>query len=218
MALSIAAKLKIKEDTKICTLHAPDDFKRKLEPLPAGISILSNAKNCNQIHWFVKNKAEVEKDLNKVLLWLKDDMICWIYYPKGSSKIQTDLTRDKGWDALLSHNELQWLSLISFDETWSAFAMRLKTKANEKKESKQTQRTIFNYINPATKEIRLPDDLAATLKKHKAENDYFNSLAFSHKKEYIEWIVSAKKEETRFQRITKTIEMLSNKRKNPSDK
>jgi hypothetical protein len=31
--------------------------------------------------------------------------------------MQTDLTRDKGWDALMRHKELQWISLISFDAT-----------------------------------------------------------------------------------------------------
>jgi hypothetical protein len=124
MSISLAQKLKIKDGVRICTVDAPGDFRQKLGPLPPGVSVSSNEKECAQIHWFVKNKADVEKDLDKILLMLKEDAICWIYNPKGSSKIQTDLTRDKGWDALLAHNELQWLSLVSFDETWSAFAMR----------------------------------------------------------------------------------------------
>lgn len=33
--------------------------------------------------------------------------------------------------------------------------------------------------------------MAAALKKNKKLDDYFHSLAFSHKKEYIEWIVTA---------------------------
>lgn len=68
---------------------------------------------------------------------LKDDVVCWIYYPKGTSKIQTDLTRDKGWEALLKHNHLQWISLISFNDTWSAFGMRLKTEADKRKNATQ---------------------------------------------------------------------------------
>jgi len=159
MAASLAQKLKIKDGAKISTINAPGDFKQNLGPLPDDASFSSNTENPTQIHWFVKNKAEMEKDLNRVLSMLKEDVICWIYYPKGSSKIQTDLTRDKGWDALLAHKELQWLSLISFDDMWSAFAMRLKTKTDEQKEAKPIQRAIFDYINPETKEIRLPDDL-----------------------------------------------------------
>jgi hypothetical protein len=218
MALSLAQKLKIKEGAQICMVNAPDDFKQKLGPLPAGASVLTNTKNCNQIHWFVRNKAEMERDLHKILPMLKEDTVCYIYYPKGSSKIQTDLSRDKGWDALLAHKELQWLSLISFDETWSAFAMRLKIKADEKPESQTSRRAIFDYINPETKEICLPDDLSTALQKHKKEKGYFDSLAFSHRKEYVEWIVSAKREETRTQRIQITIDMLSKKWKNPSNR
>lgn len=41
--------------------------------------------------------------------------------------------------------------------------------------------------------------------------DYFESLAYSHRKEYIRWIEEAKKTETRTNRITKSIEKLSAK-------
>ena len=64
---------------------------------------------------------------------LKPDSMLWISFPKGSSKIQTDLTRDKGWDAL-QQADLKWLSLISVDETWSGFALR-PYKPGEKRQS-----------------------------------------------------------------------------------
>ena len=47
----------------------------------------------------------------------------WISYPKGSSKMQTDLTRDKGWEPL-EGSDLMLLSLVSVDERWSAFGLR----------------------------------------------------------------------------------------------
>jgi uncharacterized protein YdeI (YjbR/CyaY-like superfamily) len=40
---------------------------------------------------------------------------------------------------------------------------------------------------------------------------YFDSLAFSHRKEYVQWIESAKKEETRTKRIEQAIEKLKDK-------
>ena len=88
----------------------------------------------------------MEKELKKVLNLLKEEVICWIYYPKGSSAIQTDLTRDKGWESLLKHENLQWLSLISFDEVWSAFGMRLKKVKDEKKDAKLKERIVFQYL------------------------------------------------------------------------
>jgi len=47
---------------------------------------------------------------------------------------------------------------------------------------------------------------------------YFNSLAYSHKKEYVLWILIAKQDKTRQARLEKTVNMLSLGKKNPSDK
>ena len=215
MATSTAQKLRIKDDFTILTFNAPGNFKASMGALPKGVQISSSAKNYNQVHWFVMKKSQMEKELSKVLKLVKGDVICWIYYPKGSSGIQTDLTRDKGWDALLSHNELQWISLISFDDTWSTFGFRLKTDADKKKEAAPKEREIFKWVNPQTKEVRLPDDLSTSLNKNKKQQDFFDTLSFSNKKEFIEWIVTAKREETRNERIKGTIERLSKGWKNP---
>ncbi len=215
MANPLSQKLKIKEKDSLLTINAPATFKSKLEGLPSGVTISSNTKNYQQIHWFVKNREQMEKELQKVLKLLKEDVPCWIYYPKGTSGIQTDLTRDKGWDELLKHDELQWISLISFDDTWSTFAFRLKTEKDQKKESKPKERPIFDYIDAGKKIVRLPDDFQKELKKNKKANQFLESLSFSNKKEYVEWIVTAKREETRKDRVTGSIERLEKGWKNP---
>lgn len=87
-----------------------------------------------------------------------------------------------------------------------------------KKETKTgTNREILNWINPTTKEVRIPDDLSTALKRNKKLSDIFYSLAYSHKKEYVEWIVTAKKEETRLNRIKGTMERLEKGWKNPAN-
>ena len=215
MAQSMAQKLRIKEGMTLLTVNAPAGFAGEIGRMSPGIKVSAKAKEYSQIHWFIKNRAEMEENLDKVLGLLKDDVICWIYYPKGASKIQTDLTRDKGWETLLAHTNLQWLSLISFDDTWSAFGMRLPNEADKKKEAKPVEREIFKWIDPATKTVTLPEDLAKALKTSKDANTYFNTLSFSNKKEYIEWIVTAKREETRNERLTGTIERLEKGWKNP---
>jgi bacteriocin resistance YdeI/OmpD-like protein len=215
MATSTAQKLRIKDGFIILTINAPSNFKVNMGPLPNGAQISSSSKNYNQVHWFVNNKSQMEKELSKVLKLVKGDVVCWIYYPKGRSGIQTDLTRDKGWDTLLKHKELQWISLISFDETWSTFGFRMKTDADKKKDATPKEREIFKWANPKTKEVRLPDDLSSNLQKNKKQREFFDTLSFTNKKEYIEWIVTAKREETRNERIKGTIERLGKGWKNP---
>jgi hypothetical protein len=215
MATSTAQKLKIKENFTLHTINAPADFKRNIGELPRGVKISAESKTYNQVHWFVINKAQMDKELTRVLKLIKDEVTLWIYYPKGTSKLQTDLTRDKGWDNLLKHDELGWISLISFDDTWSTFGSRLKTKIDKKREETPRERPIFDYVDPKTKSVRLPDDLAIALKKNKNQEDFFNALSFTNKKEYIEWIITAKREETRIERVKGTIERLARQWKNP---
>jgi hypothetical protein len=217
MPTTTAQKLRIKEGTAVLSINAPSDYKKSLDPLPSGVKISDTAKAFDQVHWFVKDKARMEKELKKVLSLVKDTILCWIFYPKGSSKIQTDLNRDSGWDKLME-NDLQFLSLISFDATWSAFGVRQKTEADKKKETKPKERPIFDYVDPKTKTVKLPDDFAATLKKNKKQEAFFNTLSFTNKKEYIEWIVTAKKEETRQERIKNSIERLAREWKNPANR
>jgi len=216
MAFTTAQKLKIKEGNTLLTLNAPSNFKKQLGALPPGVKIVTSATKYNQVHWFVTSRAAMEKELKKILALVNAGTICWIYYPKGSSGVQTDLTRDKGWDALLAHGDtLTWISLISFDETWSAFGCRLTTNEDKNKKAPPSDRPILQYIDAATKTIRLPDDLAAAFKKNKTAAEFFNSLSFTNRKEYVEWIVTAKQEATRTSRLKGTMERLDKKWKNP---
>lgn len=222
MANIIADKLKIKAKNGLLTLNAPTNFKKGLIGLPAGVKFVAEGKDpitigYDQVHWFVLNKAQLEKEMSKVMKLVKPEVIVWVYYPKGTSKIQTDLTRDKGWDCLMAEGDkLKWINLISFDDTWSVFGFRAKTDADKKKEANPVEREIFNWVNPKTKEVRLPDELTSALKKNKKISDYFHSLAFSHKKEYVEWIVTAKKQETKMKRVEGTMERLEKQWKNPN--
>lgn len=215
MALSMAQKLRLKEGMTVLAINPPDGFNEELTAAISGVKVSAKAKVYDQLHWFVKNKAEMEKGLDKLLSLLKDDVLCWIYYPKGTSKIQTDLTRDKGWENLLAHQHLQWVTLVSFNDTWSAFAIRVKNDSDKKKETVTKERAIFNWVDPATKTVTLPDDVAKAFKQSKQAASFFNSLSFTNKKEYLEWIVTARHEVTRTERINGTIERLEKGWKNP---
>jgi hypothetical protein len=215
MGASLVQKLKIKEGYTLRTINAPADFKKELGPLPDGVTISSTAKNFQQLHWFILNKAQLDKELPKVMPLVKADVLCWCYYPKGTSSLQTDLTRDKGWENLLKQEQVQWITLVSFNDTWSVFAFRLKSEDKPKKEAKPNERPILDYIDPKQKIVRLPDDLKAVLSKNKKAATFFESLSFTNKKEYVEWIVTAKRVETRRERITGTLDRLEKGWKNP---
>jgi bifunctional DNA-binding transcriptional regulator/antitoxin component of YhaV-PrlF toxin-antitoxin module len=73
-------------------------------------------------------------------------------------------------------------------------------KANDKIE-------VTLELDDAPREVEVPDDFAAALKKAKAR-DAFDALAFSHRKEHVRAILEAKAPETRARRIAKAVEMV----------
>ena len=69
---------------------------------------------------------------------------------------------------------------------------------------------------PASKPApEIPGDLAAALDKDKAAKATFDGFPPSCKREYIDWIVEAKREETRAKRLAQAVEwMAEGKRRN----
>jgi hypothetical protein len=60
----------------------------------------------------------------------------------------------------------------------------------------------------APREIEVPADLAEALAQDEAAKATFDSLAFTHRKEWVRWVEEAKKAETRATRLAKTVEAL----------
>jgi hypothetical protein len=61
--------------------------------------------------------------------------------------------------------------------------------------------------------VELPADFAALLAEHPDAGEFFQKLSYTHRREYVQWIESAKREETRGSRIVKAVEMLSKGKK-----
>jgi uncharacterized protein YdeI (YjbR/CyaY-like superfamily) len=61
----------------------------------------------------------------------------------------------------------------------------------------------------AKKALDMPPDFAAALKKANGATANFEKFPPSHKREYIEWIVEAKKDETRQKRIATAVEWIA---------
>ncbi len=56
--------------------------------------------------------------------------------------------------------------------------------------------------------VQVPDDLKQALAGDPEAAAFFAALSYTHQKEYVGWIVEAKREETRRARIQRTLEML----------
>lgn len=107
-------------------INAPDELKDEFGEFGFHEKVEGNS---NFTILFVKNKAEVDRYLLEVIEKAEYDSPFWIAYPKGTSKVKTDINRDILW-AHLKTIGYRPVSMISMDKTWSA--MRIRPSAEVK--------------------------------------------------------------------------------------
>lgn len=61
--------------------------------------------------------------------------------------------------------------------------------------------------------VEIPAELKKAFKVDKTAKTFFEKLSYTHQREYVMWINEAKREETRQNRIAKTVEMLKSGKK-----
>jgi hypothetical protein len=120
---AVARKLRLGAAARPVVLGAPDRMQAWLEegaggPLPAAID-----GTHDWILLFSPDRAALEAGLPAAAAALETPGTLWLAYPKGTSKAQGDLTRDRGWESVRD-TDLMWLGLVAIDATWSAFSLR----------------------------------------------------------------------------------------------
>ena len=122
MAADLAAKLLITPDARVLLLNAPIGYAKKLEPLPPGTTVTDKRGKSDVVIAFVRDSGELKR-LATSFGSLEEDAILWVCYPKGGAKAGTDLDRDVLHAAMEKH-ELIGVTLVAFDEKWSAMRFR----------------------------------------------------------------------------------------------
>ncbi len=105
----------------------------------------------------------------------------------------------------LDNYQFEGLSLLPMGE--GDFILALN--ATIRKEIKKGKGDIINVgMEVDTKPLKLPDELTACLAEEPDALARFNSLAKSHQKYFINWIMEAKTEPTKTRRIAQTLNAL----------
>jgi hypothetical protein len=121
---ALSKKLKIRPNLRVAVIEMPKGYLKELQPFPEGVEVVQRlVGKFDWIQVFARNQKSLEKLFPKALRILHPEGLIWVSFPKGTSPIQTDLTRDRGWD-VVKNSELKWINLISINDTWSAFSLR----------------------------------------------------------------------------------------------
>ena len=111
--MSLAEKLQVKKDRRLALSDAPLAIEAPAAPVGEAEVVVQ----------FVKNRAEYDQKIPALLKQIRADAILWIAYPKLTSKLAGDLSRD------VIHREspalgIDCVSQIAIDDDWSAMRMK----------------------------------------------------------------------------------------------
>jgi hypothetical protein len=121
----LSKKLRIQPGQRLLFVNAPGGYVESLEPLPEGIEFSgSTGPDHDFVHLFVKDTGDLETYGPAAFESVKYDGLVWISYPKGSSKVDTDLNRDSLWELMTETTGLRPVTQVSVDATWSAIRFR----------------------------------------------------------------------------------------------
>jgi hypothetical protein len=221
--MTLIQKLKTRPGA-VAVINSPEDLLGEFKSFKPAASIPARAKECfDFVLLFATNSKELEPTWKRIIPALKEDAVFWVAYPKKSSGIPSDLAgmSSGGW-TVYAGSPWQPVAAASIDDRWTGIRFKLapnlendrKDRASE--EIRDTNGTLV--VDRINRVVHLPKDLAAVLSKHPEAKAFFDRLSFTNKREYVTWIVEAKKNETRTKRVASALEKIVSNKKNPSEK
>ena len=211
---SLLEKLQIKDEKNLLIQGLPSTVEKQFVKISfaKNVTPLLKARKIDFALVFAISHKQLKDILRDVVPALHENAKLWVAYPKVSSKIVSDLSRDCNWECI-SQLGFEVVRLIALDNIWSAMRfkktdqVRIPVMSNEIQGVKIENRTITT-----------PAELERLFIKNEPAKAFFETLSFTNKKEYITWITGAKREETKLARLEATIDKLTYLKRNPSEK
>ncbi len=121
-------KLNLHKAKRALALNVPGgDYEKRIGGVPEGV-VVEDAPTGEPgaydfVHLFVTSIAELEEKGPAALAAIKHDGLLWFSYPKKTSKLKTDISRDAGWKTVRAAG-YEAVTQVAVDETWSALRFR----------------------------------------------------------------------------------------------
>lgn len=123
-ASQLLKKLRLLPGQRALVLNPAPGYVEALHPLPVGVKLSTEPEGqYGFVHLFVRDSGQLDDLLPTAQRAVEYDGVFWISYPKKSSKVQTDLSRDVLWE-LMSDTGLRPVTQVSIDAVWSALRFR----------------------------------------------------------------------------------------------
>ncbi len=118
-------KLGIKPDAKILFINEPASIYKELGTLPQ-IDSKVGSHEFDYIHFFTKDKNDLELFFGQVKKVLKKNGALWISWPKKTSKLKSDIDENTVRQIGLAAGLVD-VKVVSIDNTWSGLKFVFRT-------------------------------------------------------------------------------------------
>jgi hypothetical protein len=134
MAAPLAKRMQVKAGQTVLAVNAPKDYAERLGELPEGARLVTRGDpaRADHVHVFVRDSTDLARLGPKAVAGVRGGAVTWIAYPKRTSGVETDMSRDRGWEAVTG--EIDAVSQVAVDDTWSALRFKAVAEAGRRGE------------------------------------------------------------------------------------
>jgi aryl carrier-like protein len=120
-AQSLLEKLQLQDEKNLLIQGLPSSIEKQFVKLTfsKNVTPLLKSRKIDFALVFAVSQRQLVDILKDVIPALQEDAKFWIAYPKLTSKIASDLSRDKNWD-FVSDYGFEAIRMIALDNVWSA--------------------------------------------------------------------------------------------------
>jgi hypothetical protein len=207
---SLFELLQVKDEKNILIQGLPSSIEKQFAKLSYSKSLtpLLKARKVDFALIFAVSQSQLCSILKDIYGALHAESKLWVAYPKPTSKIACDLNRDCTWK-FLTDNRYEAALKVDLDHVWGAIQFRFNAElplieavvCEEAEEMENVEKFNEKMVAP-------PEELATLFLKNQKAKEAFSKLAPSHQREYINWIASAKRADTRKRRSEAALERL----------
>lgn len=133
-AQSLLEKLQLQDEKNILIQGLPSSIEKQFVKLnfSKNVTPLLKSRKIDFALVFAVSQRQLVDILRDVVPALQEDAKFWIAYPKLTSKIASDLSRDKNWD-FVSEYGFEAVRMIALDNVWSAGRFKKQNEGIKKK-------------------------------------------------------------------------------------
>lgn len=133
-AQTLLEKLQLLDEKNLLIQGLPSSIEKQFIKLTfsKNVTPLLKARKIDFALVFAVSQRQLADILKDVIPFLQEDAKFWIAYPKLTSKIASDLSRDKNWD-FVSDYGFEVIRMIALDNVWSAGRFKKQHEGAKKK-------------------------------------------------------------------------------------